>query len=72
MPHRVANDVKRLKSREFQICAKERILICLYENINKENGMVRPDMPTRVPAQQRPTDTFGTFGEAGPNSSFFG
>ena len=50
MPHRVSSDLKRLKSREFQIGAKERILISLYEIINKENGMVRPDMPTRVPA----------------------
>ena len=50
MPHRVSNDLKRLKSREFQIGAKERILICLYETVNKENGMVRPDMPTRLPA----------------------
>lgn len=50
MPHRVSSDMKRLKSREFQIGAKERILICLYEIVNKENGMVRPDMPTRVPA----------------------
>ena len=50
LPYRVNWDQHKLKSREFLINAKERILICLYETINKENGLIRPDMPTKVTA----------------------
>jgi hypothetical protein len=32
-----------LKNKEFQIVAKERILIILYETLNKENGLLHPD-----------------------------
>ena len=59
MPHRVANDLKKLKSREFQIGAKERILICLYETINKENGMVKPDTPSAAGAQPKQAEFQG-------------
>ena len=52
LPYRVNWDPIKLKSREFLMDAKERILICLYEVINKENGLVRPDMPTQATAQQ--------------------
>ena len=55
--------------------AKERILICLYETINKENGLIRPDQPTAVNAQRQPdqyefqgNNTFGS-GHNGPNDT---
>jgi len=37
------NEPQKLKNKEFQIVAKERILICLYEAINKENALLHPD-----------------------------
>jgi len=50
LPYAVKWDQEKLKSREFLMDAKERILILIYETINKENGLIRPDQPTAVNA----------------------
>lgn len=39
----LVNEPHKLRNKEFQIVAKERILICLYEAINKEHGLLHPD-----------------------------
>jgi hypothetical protein len=52
LPYAVKWDAEKLKSREFLMDAKERILILIYETINKENGLIRPDQPTAVNAQR--------------------
>jgi hypothetical protein len=50
LPYRLSLDLNKLKNREFLMDAKERILICLYETVNKENGMIRPDAPSSATA----------------------
>lgn len=52
LPHDVAWDQTKLKTRDFIISAKERILVALYETMNKEYGMIRPDVPTIVYAHR--------------------
>jgi hypothetical protein len=39
----LVNEPHKLRHKEFQIVAKERILICLYEAINKDHGLLHPD-----------------------------
>jgi hypothetical protein len=43
LPYAVKWNSDMLKSKEFLLDAKERILILIYETINKENGLIRPD-----------------------------
>jgi hypothetical protein len=57
LPHRYNIEPKKLKSREFQIAAKERILIYIYETINKENVMIKPDA-TSAAGEHKPPPPF--------------
>jgi hypothetical protein len=51
LPYRVNWDPLKLKSKEFMMSAKERIINYFYEVVNKEHGLVRPDLtfPTIQP-----------------------
>ena len=48
LPYRVSWEPLKLKNREFMMGSKERILTCLYECVNKEHGLIRPDVQIPV------------------------